>query len=34
MMIAVAGEVEWILPEGGVGFWRGRNTDANYQYAP
>jgi hypothetical protein len=33
MMIPVAGEVEWILPEGRFAFWRGRITDAKYEYA-
>lgn len=30
MMIPVAGEVEWILPEGTWTFWRGRITSALY----
>jgi hypothetical protein len=33
MMIPVAGEVEWILPEGRFAFWRGRITDAEYEFA-
>lgn len=33
MMIPVAGEVEWILPEGRFAFWRVRITDAEYEYA-
>jgi len=34
MMIPVAGEVEWILPEGTWTFWRGRLTGAAYWPAP
>jgi hypothetical protein len=33
MLIPIAGEVEWILPEGTLQFWRGRITDAAYEYA-
>jgi len=33
MMIPVAGEVEWILPEGRLDFWRGRITDVKYVFA-
>jgi hypothetical protein len=32
MMIPIEGEVEWILPEGRFSFWRGRITDAKYDY--
>jgi hypothetical protein len=32
MMIPVSGEVEWILPEGRWKFWRGRITEASYEY--
>jgi hypothetical protein len=30
MMIPVAGEVEWVLPEGRLMFWKGRIVDASY----
>jgi hypothetical protein len=33
MMIPIAGEVEWILPKGKLDFWRGRITDAQYDFA-
>jgi hypothetical protein len=33
MMIPVEGEVEWILPEGRLNFWRGRITEATYDFA-
>ena len=33
IMIPIRGEVEWILPEGTLRFWRGRVTDATYGYA-
>ncbi|HEV2130256.1 MAG TPA: DUF6544 family protein, partial [Longimicrobiaceae bacterium] len=33
MMIPVTGEVEWILPEGRLNFWRGRITAAEYDFA-
>jgi hypothetical protein len=33
MMIPVAGEVEWLLPEGRLDFWRGRITAAEYEFA-
>jgi hypothetical protein len=33
MMIPVSGEVEWNLPEGTLQFWRGRITDARYEFA-
>jgi hypothetical protein len=32
MMIPVAGEVEWLLPEGVWAFWRGRIVEATYHY--
>jgi hypothetical protein len=33
MMIPVEGEVAWILPEGTLNFWRGRITEAKYEFA-
>jgi hypothetical protein len=33
MMVPVAGEVAWILPEGRLDFWRGRITSARYEFA-
>jgi hypothetical protein len=33
MRIPLAGEVEWLLPEGPQVYWRGRITDIAYEYA-
>jgi hypothetical protein len=33
MRIPMQGEVEWILPEGRLSYWRGRITRAEYQFA-
>jgi hypothetical protein len=33
MMIPVAGQVEWVLPEGKLDFWRGRMTRAQFEFA-
>jgi hypothetical protein len=33
MMVPMAGEVEWVLPEGRLNFWRGRITAAQYEFA-
>jgi hypothetical protein len=33
MMVPVAGEVEWLLSEGRLAFWRGRITAARYVFA-
>ena len=32
MRIPLAGEVEWILPEGPQPYWRGHITDIQYEY--
>ena len=34
MMIPTAGEVEWVLPEGRLRYWRGRVVNAEYAVAP
>lgn len=33
MMIPMSGEVEWVLPEGALPYWRGRTLDAQYEFA-
>jgi hypothetical protein len=33
MMIPMAGEVEWVLPEGAFSYWRGRTLTAQYEFA-
>jgi len=33
MMIPVAGEVAWLLPEGPLPYWRGRTVEASYELA-
>ena len=34
MMIPMSGEVEWVLPEGPLPYFRGRMVDARYEFAP
>jgi hypothetical protein len=34
MMIPMVGQVEWILPEGPLPYWRGRIVKAQYEFAP
>jgi hypothetical protein len=34
MMVPMSAEIEWILPDGLFPYWRGRNVDAHYDFAP
>lgn len=34
MMVPRAGEVEWVLPEGRLPYWRGRIVHSAYEFAP
>jgi hypothetical protein len=34
MMVPMVGEVEWVLPEGRLPYWRGRIVAAEYDFAP